>query len=560
MSEPSSAGADTVQPLGMPAKDFTSHQLREARAQAVSLASKNERLVAALGTARERITELGQQLDAVTRPPVTLGLLTAIPGTQDLSHAGDGERAGDDTTREREVAVSLSGRQMLLHVHPGVDDAELKVGRLVAVNDQMLVVATLPEPQTGEAVTLEESLDDSRVLVSTGGGGTKILTLSSSLRRVAGTEEGLKPGDTLAADLRADIATTLIERTNVEQLVVAETPDVSWADIGGLGPQIEQIRDALELPFTHPELFQAYGLRAPKGLLLYGPPGCGKTLIAKAVAASLSAGGRGEAYFLNIKGPQLLDKYVGETERRIRVIFARAREKAATGVPVVVFFDEMDSLFRTRGSGRSSDVETTVVPQMLAEIDGVDELDNVVVIGATNREDMIDPAILRPGRLDVKIRIGRPDRDGTAEILATYLTPDLPISEELLAAHGGAQGAVDALIEQVVEALYTRRRATEMVELTRSDGQVEILHVADLVSGAMLANIVDRAKKAAVKDLVTSGRRGLTQEHLHRAVIEEIMENEGLPATVHPDDWARVSGRRGAPVTSMTVLQRLREE
>ena len=251
---------------------------------------------------------------------------------------------------------------------------------------------------------------------------------------------------------------------------------------------------------------------------------------------------------------------MGETERRIRVIFARAREKAATGVPVVVFFDEMDSLFRTRGSGRSSDVETTVVPQMLAEIDGVDELDNVVVIGATNREDMIDPAILRPGRLDVKIRIGRPDRDGAAEILATYLTPDLPVSEELMVAHGDAQGAVDALIEQVIEALYTRRRATEMVELTRSDGQVEILHVADLVSGAMLANIVDRAKKAAVKDLVTKGRRGLTSEHLRRAVIEEIMENEGLPATVHPDDWARVSGRRGTPVVSMSVLQRSREE
>ena len=362
------------------------------------------------------------------------------------------------------------------------------------------------------------------------------------------------------ADLAVRMALRPVVRSEVEELVLEEVPDVGYGDIGGLGEQIELIRDAVELPFLHPDLYREHRLTPPRGVLLYGPPGCGKTLIAKAVAASLSAGGRGEAYFLNIKGPQLLDKYVGETERRIRVIFARAREKAATGVPVVVFFDEMDSLFRTRGSGRSSDVETTVVPQMLAEIDGVDELDNVVVIGATNREDMIDPAILRPGRLDVKIRIGRPDRDGAAEILATYLTPDLPISEELLAAHGGAQGAVDALIEQVVEALYTRRRATEMVELTRSDGQVEILHVADLVSGAMLANIVDRAKKAAVKDLVTSGRRGLTQEHLHRAVIEEIMENEGLPATVHPDDWARVSGRRGAPVTSMTVLQRLREE
>ena len=513
-------------------------RLRELVEQTGVLSRKNTHLANALRAARQELAALHEDVKALQLPPLAHATVLAVDATA------------------RTADVSIAGRRHRVGVGPAVVSSSLHPGDDVVLNEHLVITATCPSPRFGEVVTVKETYDDDgTVLVLARHDEEQVLSLSATL-----TDHRPRVGDALVADLAVRMALRPVVRSEVEELVLEEVPDVGYGDIGGLGEQIELIRDAVELPFLHPDLYREHRLTPPRGVLLYGPPGCGKTLIAKAVAASLSAGGRGESYFLNIKGPQLLDKYVGETERRIRVIFARAREKAATGVPVVVFFDEMDSLFRTRGSGRSSDVETTVVPQMLAEIDGVDELDNVVVIGATNREDMIDPAILRPGRLDVKIRIGRPDRDGAAEILATYLTPDLPISEELLAAHGGAQGAVDALIEQVVDALYTRRRATEMVELTHSDGQVEILHVADLVSGAMLANIVDRAKKAAVKDLVTSGRRGLTQEHLHRAVIEEIMENEGLPATVHPDDWARVSGRRGAPVTSMTVLQRLREE
>ncbi len=510
----------------------------EAKGQLAEALAQNRRLSQALREARERLSDLRSKVDKLTQPPNVYGVITAI---------------NDDGS----VDVFSNGRKLRVSPHPELE-GRLDLGQEVALNESSNVILARSSKSVGEVLDFKEMLPGGRVVVSTPAGEDRVLEIAGSL-----AENLPRPGDTLLVDSTANLAIEVLPTTQVPDLVLEEIPEVTYADIGGLDTQIEKITDALELPFLHPEIFAEHKLPYPKGILLYGPPGCGKTLIAKAVANSIaskmpSAEGKGEprSYFLNVKGPELLNKYVGETERQIRLAFRQARERSEEGWPVIVFFDEMESLFRIRGSGISSDMEATVVPQLLAEIDGVETLRNVIIIGASNREDLIDPAVLRPGRLDVKIKIDRPDSEAATDIFARYLTGDLPIARSDIENIGGGETekAVRGMIEQAVAELFSTEPRNEFLELTYQNGDQEVLYFRDWISGAMIENIVRRAKKLAVKRLISTGERGMTADDLIESIGQEFTELEELPNVGQPGNWAKLAGRKGERIISIRNL------
>jgi proteasome-associated ATPase len=515
-------------------------RLLETRGQLQQAVSQNEKLTYTLQQAKEQLALLREEVEKLTQPPAAYGTFLGL-------------------NPDGSVDVFASGRKMRVALHPNLDPAQLRRGDEVVLNESLNVIEARDPDRAGEVVTLKEVLDDGRrALIYGRGDEERVAEIADSLRDVK-----MRAGDAVLMDLRSGLLVEKLPRQQVEELVLEEVPDVSYDDVGGLDTQIEAITDAVELPYVYRELFHDYALPAPKGILLYGPPGCGKTLIAKAVANSLAkkvaahTGNKNiRSYFLNIKGPELLNKYVGETERQIRLVFERAREKAQEGVPVIVFFDEMDSLFRTRGTGISSDMESTIVPQLLAEIDGVEALRDVIVIGATNREDLIDPAILRPGRLDVKIKIERPDEVAATQIFSRYLVPTVPLDEETVRELGGGDPhkACQAMIEQTVAEMYHDDESNRFLEVTYQNGDKEILYYRDFSSGAMIENIVRRAKKLAVKREIAKQGRGVRVEDLIASIRQEYKENEDLPNTTNPDDWARISGKKGERIVYVRTL------
>ena len=515
---------------------------------------------------RELMLEMQRDLNALTSPPLPYGYVARL------------------FVEDQMVDIVMGNERRKVNVLSEIDVAKLKIGQRVTLAAANLAILSVDEEweKIGQEAKVSALLDNGAARVITHLDETRDVMLAEPLR-----EMKIREGDILLTS--GYFAFSKLPKVEADELLLERVPEISFSQIGGLKNQIYTLLEAIEYPALYPELFKMHKLKPTKGILIYGPPGCGKTLLAKAVANRLAQKTREKigkdniwAYFINIKGPELLNKYVGETERKIREVFYRAKEKASEGCPVIIFFDEFESLFRTRGSGISSDVESTNVPQFLSMMDGVEELNNIVVIGASNRQDLIDPAVLRPGRFDLKVKVDRPDKIDAKEILKIYITSDLPWGEDsegkqyvgqknhsvIDRLHGGNRYMVDLstpelvvehMINVVVEYLYydgrpvawTDRRGnqleynTECIEITWADGEIKMLHIKDiLVSGAMIESVISRVKKAAIRRAVTTGKQGIRMIDFYESIRDEIKESSDLPNTNNPDDWAKIIGQR----------------
>ena len=515
-------------------------QLYETQRELMAAERRNKRLTGTLQEAKEKLQILKEKVAQLSAPPNNYGVFLG-------------------TNEDGTVDIDISGRKWRVNIDPALKVKSFAVGQEVIVNSGMNVIDIKDAERHGDVVKIKERVEDELAIVSLRTDEERVVRIAESLKA-----EPLKTGDHVLLNHTTSMLMEKLPKREVEDLLLEEVPNIGYTDIGGLDTQIEAIRDAIELPYLYPKEYEEFNLSPPKGVLLYGPPGCGKTLIARAVASSIAERVRKESgndeirgYFINIKGPELLNKYVGETERKIREVFQKARDKSREGFPVIIFFDEMDSLFRSRGMGISSDMESTLVPQFLAEIDGVENLRDVIVIGASNRQDLLDPAVLRPGRLDIKIKIDRPNLDGAKDIFAIYLTPDLPFAEKVCQEFDrDTQAVATHFIDEAVRDMYATTDENRFIEVTYARGERETLFFKDFVSGAMIENIVSRAKKAAIKRFIGSEgtEKGMCLDDLKAAIREEYHENEDLPNTTNPDDWAKISGRKGEKIVNIRAL------